>query len=116
MNQNKVLPFPTISKPRVSVTLWDGPHALDEARLREHLAAAGYQVVRWTSAPHQAYVPHAHIYPETLWVLSGTVTLVLPEERRLLELSAGDRAELPAGTLHALLVGADGATYLMATR
>jgi quercetin dioxygenase-like cupin family protein len=115
MSENKVLPFPTMPKPSVAVMLWDKPDPPDEARLREQLTTAGYQVVGWTSQPHQAYVPHAHIYPELLWVVAGAVTLLLPVERRLLELTVGDRVELSPGTLHAVLAGADGASYLVAT-
>jgi quercetin dioxygenase-like cupin family protein len=86
------------------------------AALREWLTAEGYQVVQWSSAPAEGYAPHVHIYPELLWVLDGDLTILLPAEDRMLELTPGDRIELPAGMVHGTMAGAEGATYLLATR
>jgi quercetin dioxygenase-like cupin family protein len=110
-----VLPFPQVRKPAPKVSLWEERRRPEENQLREQLAAGGYQVLKWTSEPGQAYLPHAHIYPELLWVLTGSVTVILTAERRMLELFPGDRLETPAGMLHALLAGPDGAEYLIAT-
>jgi quercetin dioxygenase-like cupin family protein len=112
----EILPFPEFPKPSVMVTLWDEKGRPQEQTVRARLAADGYQALRWSSQPGQAYIPHAHIYPELLWLLSGTITVLLPAEGRLLELRPGDRIEIPAGVMHAVLVGEDGAEYLMATR
>jgi quercetin dioxygenase-like cupin family protein len=110
-----VLPFPGLRKPATKVFLWEERRQPDENQLRERLAVDGYQAVQWSSEPGQAYVPHAHIYPELLWLLTGSLTVILTAERRLLELGPGDRLEMPPGMLHALLVGPDGADYLIAT-
>ena len=87
-----------------------------EEGIRERLIAEGYGVVRWTSEPSTGFQPHAHIYPETMWVVSGTLTVILPTDGRLLELLPGDRIEVPQGVLHGVMAGAEGATYLLATR
>ena len=113
--ESGVLPFPRVRKPAPKVSLWEERRRPDENQLREQLTAGGYQAVKWTSEPGQAYMPHAHIYPELLWVLTGSITVILTAERRLLELGPGDRLEMPAGMLHALLIGPDGADYLIAT-
>ena len=34
----------------------------------------------------------------------------------MIELMPGDRIELPAGVVHGMMAGAEGATYLLATR
>ena len=113
---DKPLPFPDFPRPQPRVELWQGPGKPTEAGIRERLAAEGYAAVRWDSAPITGYGPHAHIYPETLWVVEGSVTVALPAESRLIELLPGDRIEIPQGLLHALLAGAEGAVYLLATR
>jgi quercetin dioxygenase-like cupin family protein len=113
--ESGVLTFPRVRKPTPKVSLWEERRRPDESRLREQLLAGGYQVVKWTSEPGQAYLPHAHIYPELLWILTGNITVILTAEKRMLELGPGDRIETPPGMLHALLVGPDGAEYLIAT-
>ena len=110
------LPFPDFPRPQVRVVLWEGPGKPAEARIRERLEADGYGVVRWRSEPETGFAAHAHIYPETMWVVAGSLTVALPAESRLIELLPGDRIELPQGTLHALMAGAEGAIYLLATR
>jgi quercetin dioxygenase-like cupin family protein len=88
----------------------------DLEALRLRLVNEGYQALKWTSEPRQAYIAHAHIYPELLWLVEGSLTIVLPENNRLIELTPGDRLEMPAGTMHGILAGPDGAVYLVGTR
>lgn len=112
----RVLSFPRMARPRVRVALWEEPRRPSEEALRARLAADGYQVVRWASEPATGYPPHLHIYPEVIWLVSGSLTVILPAEERLLELEPGDRIETPPGLVHGTLAGADGAVYLLATR
>ena len=85
--ESGVLPFPKVRKPAPKVFLWEERRRPDENQLREQLAADGYQAVKWSSEPGQAYMPHAHIYPELLWLLTGSITVILTAERRLLVLN-----------------------------
>jgi quercetin dioxygenase-like cupin family protein len=110
------LSFPSFEKPCVRVALWEAATPPSEETLRGQLSAEGYGVVRWQNEPRTGYPPHAHIYPETLWVITGSVSALLPAELRILELLPGDRVELPAGMLHAVVAGPEGAAYLLATR
>jgi quercetin dioxygenase-like cupin family protein len=110
------IPFPSFPKPTVRVVLWEGPGKPTEEAIRGRLVAEGYGVVRWDSEPATGYPAHAHIYPETMWVVSGNLTVVLPTDSRLIELLPGDRIEVPQGVLHGVMAGAEGAVYLLATR
>ncbi len=112
----RVLSFPVFPKPAPHIMLWEDPGRPHEALLRSRLSAAGYQVVKWSSEPATGYPPHVHIYPELLWLISGSLTVILPGEDRMIELTAGDRIEMPAGLVHGTMAGADGALYLLATR
>jgi quercetin dioxygenase-like cupin family protein len=111
-----ILQFPEFPKLMAHVRLWAKPDRPDEAELRNTLASDGFQALRWRQRPSEGYPPHAHIYPETIWLVSGTLTVVLPAENRLLELCPGDRVDIPRGYLHGTIAGPDGATYLVATR
>lgn len=111
-----VLSFPKFARPAVRVTLWEEPGRPAEEILRGRLAAEGYQAVRWSNEPATGYPPHAHIYPELLWLVSGSLTLILPAEDRLIELAPGDCAAIPQGLVHGTMAGAEGAVYLLATR
>ncbi|MCU0508611.1 MAG: cupin domain-containing protein [Anaerolineae bacterium] len=110
------LQFPDFPKPQVRVTLWEGRGKPVEQEIRDRLTSEGYGVVKWNSEGATGYGPHAHIYPETMWVIEGSVTVALPTDGRLIELLPGDRIEIPQGVLHAVVAGAEGAAYLLATR
>ncbi|MGC8781525.1 MAG: cupin domain-containing protein [Anaerolineae bacterium] len=112
----RILSFPAPTRPAPRLILWDEPGRPNEDVVRGRLNAAGYQVVRWSSEPATGYPPHVHIYPELLWLISGSLTVLLTAERKLLELAPGDRIEIPPGLVHGTMAGADGALYLLATR
>jgi quercetin dioxygenase-like cupin family protein len=110
------LQFPQFPRPTARVVLWEGAKPPDEEMIREQLVAEGYQAVRWSSEAATGYPPHAHIYPELLWLVTGSLTVVLTAQARLLELAPGDRLEMPAGVVHGTMAGPEGASYLLATR
>ena len=96
------------------VTLWEETgRRPDEEALRAWLTGEGYGVVRWANEPATGYPPHAHIYPELLWLISGSLTVLLVAEKRMLELFPGDRVEVPQGMVHGTMAGVDGAVYLL---
>jgi quercetin dioxygenase-like cupin family protein len=81
-----------------------------EALRRERLTpdGSGVPVSRWSNGPGDRYEAHRHDYDKVLRVDSGSIEFALPELERSLELRAGDRLDLPYGTLHAATVGSDG--------
>ena len=110
------LQFPAFPKPAVRVILWEGKERPVEASIRDLLTADGFGVVRWDQEPTTGWGPHTHIYPETIWELAGSLTVLLPAESRMIELMPGDRIEIPQGVVHGTFAGADGAVFLLATR
>ena len=60
----------------------------------------------WANGPGDRYGWHDHPYHKTLWCLEGSI--VFHTDTGDVELSAGDRLELPAGTRHAATVGPAG--------
>ena len=80
------------------------------ARLR----AEGLDAGSWSNGPGDRYAAHAHGYDKVLVCASGSIRFGLPDHDDAVDLVAGDRLELPAGTSHDAVVGRDGVTCLEA--
>ncbi len=87
---------------------------MTEAELRSRLSAEGLDAQTWGNGPFDHYGEHRHPYDKVLVAAAGSITFHLPELGRDVLLQAGDRLELPKGTLHGADVGADGVTCLEA--
>ncbi|HWP64715.1 MAG TPA: cupin domain-containing protein [Candidatus Limnocylindria bacterium] len=99
---------------RLAHRVWTGGAVPGESAARAELVREGYAVYRWSDAPGARYEPHAHDDDECLWVLAGGITFEVGGASYTLR--AGDRLELPAGTVHAATAGPGGATYLVGER
>ena len=82
------------------------------AQLREE-ASSCYS---WSNGPGDRYAAHSHGYEKVLYCVDGSITFLLEGEGRQLELKAGDRMVLPAGTLHSAVVGSAGCTCIEGKR
>ena len=87
---------------------------MGEAELRARLAEEGLDAQSWGNGPFDHYGEHRHPYDKVLVAAAGAITFHLPELGRDVLLTAGDRLELPSGTLHGADVGAAGVTCLEA--
>jgi quercetin dioxygenase-like cupin family protein len=94
--------------------------AVDAAVASEAAAATmhaeGLQAYTWGNDPGDLYAPHRHTYDKVIFCTRGSIRFDLPEEGRSVELRAGDRLDLAAGTAHAAVVGPDGVICLEAQR
>ncbi|MHB8589036.1 MAG: cupin domain-containing protein [Candidatus Dormibacteraceae bacterium] len=70
----------------------------------------------WSNGPDDRYAAHGHSYEKVLYCVEGSITFVLESEGRRLELNAGDRMVLPAGTIHSAVVGPSGCTCIEGKR
>ena len=98
------------------VQRWEKPAPPTEGELREHYRQEGLNPYAWSNAPGDRYAPHSHSYHKVIYVVSGSITWLLPESEQEIETLAGDRLDLPAGILHAAHVGPEGVTCLEAHR
>src|SRR5262245_41346829 len=87
------------------------PEAAASAMRAERL-----QAYVWQNEPAYVYPAHRHAYHKVIYCTRGSIRFDLPEEGRSVELLAGDRLDLDAGTAHAAVVGPDGVTCLEAPR
>jgi uncharacterized protein YjlB len=80
------------------------------ARMRQEGLEAG----SWSNGPLDRYSPHGHDYDKVLVCESGSIRFGLPDRGVTIDLEAGDRLDLPAGTRHDAVVGREGVTCLEA--
>lgn len=82
--------------------------------LEVRLAGEGLRPSRWGNGPRDRYAAHRHDFDKVLVAESGSIVFRLSGLGRDVELRAGDRLHLPAGTLHAADVGPHGVACLEA--
>ena len=93
---------------------WSGAAAPSERSLQVLMQDEGLIPYAWSNAPFDKYAPHRHDYDKVIYVVTGSIVFGLPDEGRKMELGPGDRMELPAGTVHDAVVGAQGVLCLEA--
>lgn len=81
---------------------------------RRRLEAEGLVASGWGNGPGDRYAAHAHGYDKVLVAVAGSITFRLPDRGTAVTLQAGDRLDLPAGTIHAADVGLQGVQCLEA--
>ena len=78
------------------------------------LLSEGLDASPWSNGPGDRYPAHEHGYDKVIVVERGSIEFGLPVDGRSVQLGAGDRLELPAGTRHDAIVGPSGVTCLEA--
>ena len=94
------------------VTPWADPVLPTQSTLWQLMADEGLSPYSWSNGPHDVYAAHTHSYNKVIYVVQGSITFGLPELGQELTLQAGDRLDLPAGTVHDAVVGAQGVVCL----
>lgn len=94
------------------VSRWDKATPPTIAELQEIFFQEGLFCYDWSNGPGDFYPAHVHAFDKVLFVVRGSITWLLPETNEAIETHAGDRIDLPRGTIHAALVGPDGVTCL----
>ncbi len=84
--------------------------------MEERLRAEGLDATSWSNGPGDRYGAHEHPYDKVIICVEGSIAFGLPGLAKRVDLSAGDRLELPATTRHDAQVGPDGVTCLEAHR
>ena len=98
----------------ILVTPWPEARAPTEVALRRHMEDEGLRPYAWSNEAFEQYAAHSHAYDKVIYVVRGSIRFGLPQDGRSLLLTAGDRLELPAGTIHDAVVGDAGVVCLEA--
>ncbi|HYL41574.1 MAG TPA: hypothetical protein VET90_09715 [Candidatus Binatus sp.] len=76
------------------------------------LRREGVSPSAWSNGPGDRYAGHDHAYTKVLMCAAGSITFLVGRAGLAVELAPGEGFVLPAGTLHAALVGPSGCTCL----
>ena len=82
--------------------------------VERRLRSEGLEPSGWSNGPGDRYAAHDHPYDKVIAVERGLIRFGLPSSGDAIDLAAGDRLDLPAGTLHNAVVGPDGVGCLEA--
>jgi uncharacterized protein YjlB len=96
------------------VTSWTDPAIPTQSALWQLMADEGLNPYSWSNGPFDVYSAHSHPYNKVIYVVQGSITFGLPKLGKQLILNAGDRLDLPAGSVHDAHVGAQGVVCLEA--
>lgn len=91
---------------------WPQNQPLDPVAVQDRMKAEGLPCYRWSNGPGDVYPAHDHAYHKVIYVVRGSITFGLPQSGERITLSAGDRLDLPAGTIHDATVGRQGVVCL----
>jgi quercetin dioxygenase-like cupin family protein len=91
---------------KLAVIRWDAAEPASDEAILGRYREEGLSPYRWGNGPSDRYGTHTHGYHKVLYCAKGSITFVANGEPVLLE--AGDRLDLPAGTPHSAIVGAQG--------
>lgn len=88
------------------------------AELEARLVAQGLTPSSWSNGPGDTYAAHQHGYDKVLVAARGSITFHVVDSGSGVNfdvnLSEGERLDLPAGTVHAATVGPQGVMCLEA--
>ncbi len=98
----------------IKITRWEQPTPPTEGEIWQIYRQEGLSAYAWSNGPGDVYPAHTHAYDKVLYVVRGSITWELPEQKQEITTYPGDRIDLPRGTLHAACVGPHGVTCLEA--
>jgi mannose-6-phosphate isomerase-like protein (cupin superfamily) len=101
MNEPTVTPWPHYAPPT-------------EQALNKALQDKGLAPRWWSNGPRDRYAVHDHSYHKVLYCASGSIRFVVDGAN--VDLSPGDRLDLPPRTPHSAVVGPQGVTCVEAAR
>ncbi len=91
-----------------TITPWPGDKPPSEAELEALLQREGLAPRWWSNAPGDRYGAHSHPYHKLLYCVRGSICFLVEPGGRQLDLSPGDRLDIPIDTTHSAIVGPSG--------
>lgn len=99
-----------------TVTRWQSTDTPTRDAIEAIFRQDGLSASWWSNGSGYRYAAHSHSYHKVLYCARGSIRFVLEGTGEAIDLSAGDRLDLPPATLHSALVGPEGVTCAEAAR
>jgi mannose-6-phosphate isomerase-like protein (cupin superfamily) len=88
---------------------------MDEGKFARNLEREGFRhTYVWQDGPNASYPDHTHATESAHIILSGEMTLTMGGQSHTYR--AGERCDVPAGTVHSARMGPSGCRYLIGER
>lgn len=104
-----------IKQQSVQVQRWAGNQHPTLSTITKLMRKEQLRPYMWENSPNYRYAVRTHGYDKVLYVVEGTLEIMLPDFNQRVKLHAGDRIEIPSGTRHGTTVGHSGAKCVEAT-
>lgn len=92
----------------VRVIRWTGGQHPTLSSITRLMQKEGLRPYVWENSPNYRYAARTHGYRKVMYVIEGTLEVVVADTNARVKLRAGDRVEIPPGVCHGAIVGASG--------
>jgi quercetin dioxygenase-like cupin family protein len=99
----------------VRVIRWQGAKHPTMSQINRMMHKEGLRPYLWKPSPNQRQPISSHGYHKVLFVIDGSLEVILPDSNQRVKLGKGDRLDVPRGIRHGLIVGGRGAECLEAS-
>ena len=93
----------------INITRWRGSLHPTMTAITNLMKEEQLRPYMWMNTANHRYAVRSHKYHKVLYVVDGTVEVLLPDVNQRVKLNAGDRIDLPAGVRYGTIIGASGA-------
>lgn len=104
-----------MSSKNVRLTRWSGGQHPTIASVTRLLKNEGLRPHMCANMANYRYAVRSHGYDKVLYVIDGSVEIILPDSNQRAQLRTGDRLDIPAGIRYGTIVGQSGAKCIEAT-
>jgi len=99
----------------IHVMRWKGNQHPTMTHIINDMKSKGLRPYMWFNSANHRYAVRSHNYDKVLYVLDGTLEVLLPDTNQRVILKSGDRIDIPAGVRHGTIVGSNGAKCVEAS-
>lgn len=97
------------------VVRWRGGQHPTFELMKRNLEQNGLRAFKWSQHANYRYGVRSHGFAKSLYCVSGSLEVILPDQRERVKLRTGDRIDIARGVRHSVTVGNNGATCLEGT-
>ncbi|MEM6527857.1 MAG: cupin [Chloroflexota bacterium] len=98
----------------VKVTRWTGGTHPSPSNITRIMRNEGLIPYKWDTSPNQRQAVRSHSYNKILYLVDGSMEILLPDSNQRMKLRTGDRVEIPTRVRHGSITGSKGAVCLEA--
>ncbi|MFW5691265.1 MAG: cupin domain-containing protein [Chloroflexota bacterium] len=104
-----------VKQAAVRVIRWTGAQHPTLSAINHLMHKENLRPYLWSPSANTRQAVRSHGYYRVLYVVEGTIEVILPDSNERVNLRVGDRLEVPAGIRHGIIVGGSGAKCLEAS-